>query len=123
MCDNVRVKISGFGSALRKPNDPVTELCGSPLWAAPEILRHEAYDESCDVYSFAIVLWEAVAWAEPYGSMDARTVVNEVARGLRPVIPPACPADFAQLLADAWEENPALRPNFSELLQYLKECG
>lgn len=29
---------------------------------APEVIRHEAYDQRCDVYSFAILAWEMLTY-------------------------------------------------------------
>ncbi len=34
---------------------------GTIAWTAPEILRHETYNEKSDVYSFAIVMWEMMS--------------------------------------------------------------
>lgn len=34
--------------------------CGTPAYAAPEVLRNSAYSVSADVYSFAMVLWELI---------------------------------------------------------------
>ena len=31
---------------------------GTYQWMAPEVIRHEAYDKRCDVYSYAILAWE-----------------------------------------------------------------
>ena len=35
-------------------------ICGTPSWVAPEIFRGEQYNETVDVYSFAITLLEVV---------------------------------------------------------------
>ena len=39
---------------------------GSPLWAAPEILRGKRYNESVDVWSFGILLYEIMVKELPY---------------------------------------------------------
>ncbi len=40
-------------------------------------------------------------------------------QGLRPCIPVNCPEEYAQLMRDCWQENPALRPSFSTVLNRL----
>ena len=39
---------------------------------APEIIRGDAYDESVDVFSFGIVLWELLALAHPYAGVPEK---------------------------------------------------
>ena len=36
----------------------MTAETGTYRWMAPEVIRHEAYDKRCDVYSYAILAWE-----------------------------------------------------------------
>ena len=40
--------------------------CGSPANMAPEIVRQEVYTEKCDVFSFAIIMWELAIRGDPY---------------------------------------------------------
>jgi serine/threonine protein kinase len=49
-------KISDFGSAKAKEVDVTMSLVGSPLFAGPELMQGELYDESVDVYSFGMLL-------------------------------------------------------------------
>ena len=78
-CSNNRIQISSF--SLDEVTVKVTDLGESmllseantgrgnlqnPIWMAPEILRGEFYDQSSDVYSFGIILWELVARQLPF---------------------------------------------------------
>jgi len=53
---------------------------GTIAWTAPEILRHEPYDERADIYSFSIVLWELCTRRVPYevraNGVDKRLVTT-----------------------------------------------
>src|SRR5690348_9534872 len=40
--------------------------CGTPSWAAPEVLKEDHFSLSADVYSFAVCLWEMCTREEPY---------------------------------------------------------
>lgn len=67
--DNWNVKLCDFGLSRvkskidRKKNQG---RVGTPHWMAPEILRGEKYDESSDVYSYGMILWEMVTREIPY---------------------------------------------------------
>jgi serine/threonine protein kinase len=101
---------------------PVSTKGTRCAWTAPEILACKPYDQSCDVYSFAILLWEAVAWTEPYGDAG-RSVTREVCDGLRPEIPSTCSTDLLLLLSDSWQYEPSQRPSFPVLLARLHLCA
>ena len=69
-----------------------------------------------------MIVWEAMAWSEPYPNMSSKRVMKEVAtRGLRPPIPRECPAAFRALLAQCWKELPTDRPTFPDILDQLDQ--
>lgn len=41
--------------------------------------------------------------------------------GLRPVLPDACPADYAALICQCWSRDPAARPNFADVKRELRD--
>jgi len=53
-------KVSDFGESKRwstaTDDEPTNTIVGTPYYIAPEILRGENYDLSCDVFSFSILL-------------------------------------------------------------------
>lgn len=58
---NWNLKLCDFGlSRVKSKLDNKKGLVGTPHWMAPEILRGERYDESSDVYSYGMVLWEMI---------------------------------------------------------------
>jgi len=92
---------------------------------APEVILHGKYDHRLDVFSFAIVLWEACSSQLPYSDMAPIAAATAVAtRGLRPpltpeCLPPACPPDLVALIELAWHAQPAKRPEFAALAEQL----
>jgi serine/threonine protein kinase len=64
------VKIGDFGIARKKSFDYTMTTRGTIAWTAPEVLRHDPYDEKSDVYSFGIVMWEMATGEIPYDTMD-----------------------------------------------------
>src|SRR3569623_1366021 len=75
-----------------------TKGLGTPLWMAPEVLAGQAYTYSADVYSYAIVMWEIAAQAEPWpnvqGSFIAPKLLTLIRAGRRPVVDSAWPAAY-----------------------------
>ncbi|KAF0684213.1 Aste57867_23799 [Aphanomyces stellatus] len=113
-------KIGDFGLSRIKDESKTVTTCGSPLWVAPEVLLGKKFAEGCDIYSFAIIVWEMATWSEPYPGMKSKEVMMQVAtKGLRPTLPDVCPPDLKAILLDCWKPFPTDRPAFSTILERL----
>lgn len=68
-----RARICDFGLATIKRSLKVhtDKGRGTVAWCAPEILSCGEYDESCDIWSFGVCLWEMASLKEPYEGIDA----------------------------------------------------
>lgn len=118
------VKICDFGLSRYSVNNEQMTACGTPYWAAPEVILGKAYNQKADVFSFAIVLWEIYTQEEPYEGRPGIDTAIEVAQsGLRPKIPRTCPRSFRSLMEKAWAHEPKERPSMEEILQRLLEMG
>lgn len=61
------LKIADFGFARAlQPQDMAATICGSPLYMAPEILRHEPYDARADLWSVGAILYELLVGRPPF---------------------------------------------------------
>jgi len=117
------LKICDFGLSITKPREgKLTEKVGTPLWTAPEVLLKRNYDESADVYSYAICLWEMVTGEEPFLDIeDYDQLINEVAKGTkRPPIPSTVPSDLSSFICTCWDRDTRKRPNFAQIIAYLE---
>lgn len=90
---------------------------------APEVFQEgKSYNEHCDVYSFAILLWQMIVLEQPYRNMnDEKTFVQIVFEKhgrpeLKKVLQPRCQA----LLKKAWHAVPSERPFMSEICSELR---
>ena len=65
--EEATLKIADFGFArVLDACDMAATVCGSPLYMAPEILRHERYDAKADLWSLGAILFELLFGRPPY---------------------------------------------------------
>jgi|UPI00048F588D serine/threonine protein kinase len=118
-----RCKLSDFGLSRVFEKKGTMTICGTPSWVAPEIFRGEQYNETVDVYSFGIVLWELFCQKKPHKKYDAQHIPYLVAeKQLRPQLPQHLPPTLNGLIQECWDETPAKRPNFNRIVGELKKA-
>jgi serine/threonine protein kinase len=118
----MNAKVSDFGLTRFKSSDGTNNV-GSLFWAAPEVIRGEPYTNKSDVYSFGIVLYEIVTRKQPYIDLDVDplAVASAVVLGrARPALPAWCPSSIEALMKLCWDQLPASRPEFREVLERLQ---
>ncbi|KAL1563879.1 Serine/threonine-protein kinase sty46 [Salvia divinorum] len=119
MDDNEVVKVADFGVARVKSQSGVmTAETGTYRWMAPEVIEHKPYDHKADMFSFGVVLWELLTGKIPYEYLTPlQAAVGVVQKGLRPTIPKNTHPKLAELLEKCWLQDPASRPDFSEVME------
>ncbi|MBA0706476.1 hypothetical protein Golax_018582 [Gossypium laxum] len=125
MDENEVVKVADFGVARVKSQSGVmTAETGTYRWMAPEVIEHKPYDHKADVFSFGIVLWELLTGKLPYEYLTPlQAAVGVVQKNLRPTIPKHTNPKLAELLERCWQQDPALRPDFSEIIEILQQIA
>ena len=89
---------------------------------APEVIRHEHYGLSADVYSFAILFWELFTRIRPFDNLSPFQAAFQVAKDhLRPPIPSELSTPEKTLLRRLWHHDPYLRPTFNDICNVLGE--
>jgi len=117
------IKVSDFGIARDGQEDVTMTMtaCGTPAWAAPEVLQTQRYSFKADVYSFAVCLWEMCTREIPYeGTPPYQIVIYVATQGLRPELHhPVLEKmkGFKTLMRLCWDEDPNKRPAFSDLIE------
>ncbi|PIN10055.1 Tyrosine kinase [Handroanthus impetiginosus] len=122
MDENDVVKIADFGVArVQVQSGVMTAETGTYRWMAPEVIEHKPYDHKADVFSFGIVLWELLTRKLPYAHLTPlQAAVGVVQKGLRPKIPKHTHPLVVELLERCWQQEPSLRPGFSEIIEILQ---
>ena len=122
------VKIFDFG--LSKELDPTTKDedgfykmtadTGSPRYMAPEVFLGKRYNESVDVYSFSILMWQILKLQTPFEGYTMNLLKKKVIDGgTRPKCDPKWSPQIRALLQNGWGA-PKNRPAMDEVIEVLR---
>jgi serine/threonine protein kinase len=60
----------GFACFFSQKEKKMKEFLGTPIYTAPEILKHENYDEKCDIWSIGIILFNCLTGCQPFSTQS-----------------------------------------------------
>ncbi|KAH8292316.1 hypothetical protein KR054_008443, partial [Drosophila jambulina] len=108
------LQICDFGTVVDLTTSMTAEV-GTCLYKAPEVFKGGAYNEKCDVHSWAITFWEILARKQPFDTCKTPYAVGfAVRKGKRPslkydTIRSDCPEDIISLISACWAPEPSKR--------------
>uniref|UniRef100_A0A8C1MBV2 Sterile alpha motif and leucine zipper containing kinase AZK n=1 Tax=Cyprinus carpio TaxID=7962 RepID=A0A8C1MBV2_CYPCA len=114
-------KICDFGASKFHSHTTHMSLVGTFPWMAPEVIQSLPVSETCDTYSYGVVLWEMLTREVPFKGLEGLQVAwLVVEKNERLTIPSSCPASFACLMRSCWVTEPKDRPLFKHILSTLE---
>ncbi|KAI1294971.1 Mitogen-activated protein kinase kinase kinase 7 [Halotydeus destructor] len=120
------IKICDFGTA-RDVQTIMTSGKGTTNWMAPEVFDCDDYTEQCDVYSWAVTLWEVLAREVPFDECETPfAVMWALEQGRRPPLDrlsPNCPQAIKNLMKLCWREDPLSRPKMAQVAWELEDIS
>ncbi|KAG9271458.1 mitogen-activated protein kinase kinase kinase 20 isoform X1 [Astyanax mexicanus] len=115
------LKICDFGASKFHSHTTHMSLVGTFPWMAPEVIQSLPVSETCDTYSYGVVLWEMLTREIPFKGLEGLQVAwLVVEKNERLTIPSSCPASFAGLMRKCWETDSVKRPLFKEIMSTLE---
>lgn len=79
---NCAIKVGDFGFAkiVHTPKS-LTARCGTPSYVAPEILKNQPYDQSCDMWSVGVVLYVMLCGYTPFMEENQEKMFERIKLG------------------------------------------
>lgn len=124
------IKVFDFGLAKElHPEDKMenglyklTGDTGSPRYMAPEVALGKPYNETCDVYSFSILMWQMLRAETPFEVYSSMSLFRRkvVEGGVRPYLDPKWPNDISDLMRNSWSPDIAKRPTMDDVCEGLR---
>eukprot|EP00055_Hartaetosiga_balthica_P018076 m.128166 g.128166 ORF g.128166 m.128166 type:complete len:1835 (+) comp9449_c2_seq8:177-5681(+) len=113
-------KVADFGLAREtKTDDEYYRSRGGAIpirWTAPEALESRKFDESTDIWSMGVLMYEVFVDGDtPYKGMTNEKVWVRVSEGYRLPRPALCPQELYDWVLYCWDAIPSKRPTFKEL--------
>eukprot|EP00667_Euglena_gracilis_P003845 EG_transcript_3857 len=75
---HLHAKLADFDLATQQPSS--RDMCGTPGYMAPEVIRGRKYGKACDVFSFGSLLYEVTHATVPYANEADPFTVDTVLR-------------------------------------------
>ncbi|XP_036598390.1 mitogen-activated protein kinase kinase kinase 20 isoform X1 [Trichosurus vulpecula] len=118
------LKICDFGASRFHNHTTHMSLVGTFPWMAPEVIQSLPVSETCDTYSYGVVLWEMLTREVPFKGLEGLQVAwLVVEKNERLTIPSSCPRSFAELLHQCWEADSKKRPSFKQIISILESMS
>lgn len=112
---NIKIIDFGFGNTYHSDRQLET-YCGSPFYAAPEMIRGQPYcGPEVDVWSLGVILYALLAGRLPFESPVISDLYQEIGRGEYP-IPRHFTPGAIQLVGRMLTVDPAKRATMQEIL-------
>jgi len=122
--NNIRVIDFGLSNRFTDFDPHLNTACGSPAYAAPEMIRGEPYTKAADVWSAGILLYQMVCGYLPYGSTEVQDMLNEILTN-DVKYPSTLPKDLIELLKSMLDKNCEKRATIQQIKEHnwIKSSG
>lgn len=117
-------KMISFGEEDTMNMQSMSQIKGTPVYLAPEILTNNEYSEASDVYAFAFIVYEIMTTISP-GQQNKNLNVYQLIQKIvnsnyRPKFVTPIPPAYEHLIRDCWAEKVQDRPTFEQIVERLK---
>lgn len=125
LVDNGKLMISDFGLSKSLGNSSKSVVGGLCAFCDPKYLQNPFLykrDKPSDIYSLGVLFWEISSGIPPFKNITDQIEISlGVISGKRETPINGTPVDFVNLYCDAWNNDPNLRPNITEIRHKLNQ--
>ncbi|EAX97796.1 AGC family protein kinase [Trichomonas vaginalis G3] len=115
--NNIRITDFGLSKAFNDVVPNLTSNCGSPAYAAPEVIIGKPYNKAADVWSLGVILYQMATGHLPFQSPDVKTVLMKIV-SFDPPYPPTMSSQLIDLLRRMLCRNPSKRITIKEIMEH-----
>lgn len=113
-----KVKVGDFGISriLMGTSDMASTFVGTPYYMSPEVLKHEHYDEKCDIWSLGCVLYEICSLKHAFEGKSLMSVMYKIVSGESPELSNIYSQALNIVLSKMLARDPTQRLTAKEIL-------
>ena len=107
-----RIVLMDFGTGRELDDDATSDLAGTPLYLAPEVLQRQQATVRSDIYSLGVLLYHLVTGSYPVQARTVREIRRAQERGERTAVQtarPDVPSKLARVIERAIDARPEQR--------------
>lgn len=117
-------KIADVGMVRPQVQDLVTaQPIMTPLWAAPEVVRHERASVKADMWSYGILVWELIS-NQDITNLQPLAIAQAMQAGTSKSLqlPADCPPVAARIFTECTHTEPDCRPSAQRVVEWLRQA-
>ena len=115
--DNIRLIDFGLSNAFTKGTPQLMTACGSPAYAAPEMIQGCPYTKAADMWSAGILLYAMVAGRLPFDDTNVQTLLQKVLYH-EVTYPDSMSRGLVDILKRLLNKNPEVRITIDRLKEH-----
>ena len=115
--NNIRLIDFGLSNGFSKIDPELKTACGSPAYAAPEMIQGCPYTKAADVWSAGVVLYAMVAGRLPFDDSNVQTLMQKVVY-TEATYPPSMSRSLVDLLKRLLSKNPEKRLTIPQIINH-----
>lgn len=117
---DLQIKIADFGMAALHQTDThqLATACGSPHYAAPELLKNKQYrGDKADIWSMGVILYAMLSATLPFDDPDLRVMMGKTKKG-QYEMPKGLSLEAEDLIRRMLQTNPDRRISLKEIWRH-----
>ncbi|XP_048885261.1 serine/threonine-protein kinase PLK3-like [Brienomyrus brachyistius] len=112
----MKLKIGDFGLAVKlEPRDK--EVCGTPVYMAPEVWKREGYGTEAEVWALGCVMYQLLIGEIPFDHDDRSEMLKNI-KEAKFILPKNLHSEAGKLIEKIFQIDPRDRPSISHIRRH-----